>query len=455
MRGMRRGGLSGRWLAAVAWLVAAAPAAGVPAAAPRLGLRDAVALALAHHPSVAAAEAERRAAEAGVADAESAWRPRASLGASARQYQEPVPITPIHGFGPGEFPPFDETLVRADLTLRYTLYDGGGRTARAERARALAGAAGAGAEGAEQELVGRTVGSYLRVLGLAEVLDAHGRRLEALAAERERVEQRFAAGRAAEVERRRVAAARAASEAERVRMAAALDAAERDLARLVGGEPEATRAGRLVAVRLAEQPPPERETLARAALDASPEVARARLEVVAAAAAITIADSARRPSVRAAGEVQEFASSDGHEAGEWNVLLELLVPLYDGGVVAARVARARAEHEAADARLRLAEDAVLGALDRVLADLAEARSRVESLGEAVASYEEVARIEELRLEVGAGVQADLLDAEADLLAARAGLAEARYAEQAAHVDLARVTGALDAGWVARALVEER
>jgi len=438
---------------AAAWLLAAAPAAAAPA--PRLGLTEAVALALAHHPSLAAAEAERRAAEAGIADAEAAWRPRASLGASARQYQEPVPVTPIHGFGPGEFPPFDATLVRADLTVRYTLYDGGGRTARAERARALAGVAGAGAEGAGQELIGRTVGSYLRVLGLAEALDAHGRRLEALAAERERVEQRFAAGRAAEVERRRVAAARAAAEAERVRLAAALDAAERDLARLVGGEPEATRVDRLVAVRLAGQAPPDREALARAALDVSPEVARARLEGVAAAAAIAIADSARRPSVRAAGEVQEFASSDGHEAEEWNVLLELSVPIYDGGGVAARVARARAEHEAAGERLRLAEDGVLGALDRVLADLAEARARVESLGDAVASYEEVARIEALRLAVGAGVQADLLDAEADLLAARAGLAEARYAEQAAHVDLARVTGVLDAAWVARTLEEER
>jgi outer membrane protein TolC len=365
-----------------------------------------------------------------------------------------VPVTPIHGFGLDAFPPFDDTVLQADLTVRYSLYEGGGRAARGERARALAGAAGAAAEGAAQELIGRTVASYLRVLGLAEVLDAHGRRLEALAAERERVAERFAAGRAAEVERRRIAAAAAAAEAERVRLSAQLDAAERDLARLIGGEPEAARAGRLVAVRLAEEAAPEREALARLALDASPEVARARLEAVAAAAAITIADSARRPSVRAAGEVLEYGGSDGHEDVEWIVGLELLIPLYDGGGVAARVARARAEHEAAAERLRLAEEAVLARLDRVLADLDEARARVASLGEAVASWEEVARIEALRLEVGAGVQADLLDAEADLLAARAGRAEAGYAEQAARVELARVTGALDAGWVARTLVEE-
>ena len=436
------------------WLLAVVPA-GRAAEAVRLDLNEAVTLALAHHPSLAAAEAERRAAEAGVAESEAAWRPRAQLGASARQYEEPVPVTPIHGFGPGEFPGFDQTLVRADLTVRYTLYDGGGRTARGEQARALAGASGAAVESATQELIGRTVAAYLRVLGLAEVLDAHGRRLEALAAERRRVEQRLEAGRAAEVERRRVEAARAAAEAERVRLAANLDAAERELARLVGSEPEQTHAGNLIAIALAEEAPPHREALARQALDASPRAARARHEIVAAAAAIEVAASGRRPSVVASGEHQEFASSDGYEAGEWIVGLELRVPLYDGGGVEARVARAEAEHEAAEERLRLAEEALLAALDRVLADLAEARARAASLAEAVASFEEVARVEALRLEVGAGIQADLLAAEADLLAARAGLAEARYAEQGARVDLARVTGALDAGWVQRTLVGER
>jgi len=437
-----------------ALLLAVAPAVLLAAEPQRLGLDEAVARALEHHPSLAAAEAERRVAGAGVAEAEAAWRPRVRVGASARQYEELVPITPIHGFGPGEFPEFDQSLIRADLTVRYTLYDGGGRTARGERARALAGASAAGVELAAQELIGSTVAAYLRVLGLAEVLDAHGRRLDALGAERRRVEQRLEVGRAAEVERRRVEAARAAAEAERVRLAANLDAAERDLARLVGAGPEETRAVSLAPVRLAGEASPDREALARQALDASPRVVRARHEIVAAAAAIEIAASARRPSVVASGEHQEFASSEGYETGEWIVGLELLVPLYDGGGVAARVARAEAEHEAAEERLRLEEEAVLAAFDRVLADLAEAGARVESLAEAVASYEEVARVEALRLEVGAGVQADLLDAEADLLAARAGLAEARYAEQGARVELARITGALDAAWVARTLVEE-
>jgi len=441
------------WLVAVAWSLTAPPVVGMPAAESRLGLGEAVAFALAHHPSLASVEAERRAAEAGVAETEAAWRPQVGVGASARQYEEPVPITPIHGFGPGLFPEFDRTLVRAHLTVLYTLYDGGGRTARGERARALAGASAAAVESTVHELIGRTVGAYLRVLGLAEVLDAHGRRLEALAAERRRVEQRQEIGRAAEVERRRVEAACSAAEAERVRLAAALDAAERDLARLVSTEPERTRAGNLIPVRLAEDAASDREALARQARDASPRVERARHEIVAAAAAIEVADSARRPSLVASGEHQEFASSDGYEAGEWIVGVELRVPFYDGGGVAARVARAVAEHEAAEERLRLAEDAVLDAVDRALADLVEARARVESLAEAVASYEEVARVEALRLEVGAGVQADLLDAEADLLAARAGLAEARYSEQGAQVDLARVTGALDPGWVERTLVE--
>jgi outer membrane protein TolC len=73
---------------------------------------------------------------------------------------------------------------------------------------------------------------------------------------------------------------------------------------------------------------------------------------------------------------------------------------------------------------------------------------MESLAEAVAGYGEVARVEALRLAHGAGTQPDLLDAEADVLAARAELAEARFARIAATTEIGRLTGSLDAGWVA-------
>ncbi|MGQ0562943.1 MAG: TolC family protein, partial [Gemmatimonadota bacterium] len=71
-----------------------------------------------------------------------------------------------------------------------------------------------------------------------------------------------------------------------------------------------------------------------------------------------------------------------------------------------------------------------------------------ALEAAVAQSQEVARIDRLALEAGAGVQSDYLTAEADLLRARAGLSEAHAQELMALVELARITGVLSESWLA-------
>ena len=72
-----------------------------------------------------------------------------------------------------------------------------------------------------------------------------------------------------------------------------------------------------------------------------------------------------------------------------------------------------------------------------------------ALESAVAQSQEVERIEKLALDVGTVVQTDYLDAEAKLFLAQAGLIQARHAEIAARVDLARTLGELSRDWLAR------
>ena len=430
--------------------LAAAP---VAPAAPiaSLSLAEAVDEALARHPSVVEARRRHEAAAARSEEARVDGRPTAGFNASATRYQEPTVVTPIHGFGPGQLPEFDRSVGRGELSVRYDLYDGGADAARLGAARAEEVAAGEGVEMAEDELVARTVSAYVRVLSLAAVGAAQDDRLAAFDAERERVEQLFAVGRAADVDRKRVRAARADAAAERQSTAAALDATERELARLTGRDAAGARAALLQPVHLAE-PAPAREALAERALAASPAVARAEARAAAAASAIELARSRKRPRLAARGAYQEFASTQGLETGEWQAGLEVTVPLFDGGRVAAGVLTAEAERDAARAAADGARLAVLDGLDRALAALEQARARAASLGEAVDGYAEVARVEALRLANGAGTQSDLLDAEADLLAARAHLVEARFARVAARTEIARITGALDAAWVDENLV---
>ncbi|NIP80470.1 MAG: TolC family protein, partial [Gemmatimonadetes bacterium] len=144
-----------------------------------------------------------------------------------------------------------------------------------------------------------------------------------------------------------------------------------------------------------------------------------------------------------------FGSPDTDPAPEWQAGLRVSWPVFTGGARARAVERAEAEASAARADALLAAREVADAVDRALVAYRSARARVEALEAAVAQSEEVARIEALALEPGAGVQTDYLRAEAELLQARAGLAEARHGVVEARVRLAQATGELTPEWLLR------
>jgi outer membrane protein len=413
----------------------------------RLSLSDAVDRALARFPAVEAARARQEEAAEALGEARAGRRPRGRLTGSAIQYQEPMVVTPIHGFGPGLFPEFDETLGQATLTVSYTLFDSGADAARIRTADAQTLAAGAALGSSEQVLARRAAAAYLTVLGQRQVLDAHGLRMKALEGELSRVQQRFEVGRAARVEILRAEAALASSEAERVRLSSAMDNAERELARLMDVPVEETRADRLVPVELSDPQAPLRETLVTEGIAASPAVAQARAQVTAAEAQISLARALARPEVRAVGNYNEWTSSQGSFTGEWNAGVQLTVPLFDGGATRSRIARAEAAHRAAQEQVRAAEVQVREDVDRSAAAIEEAEARITSLGKAVERFAEVVRVQKLLLDEGAGTQTDYLNAEADLLAARASLADAKHAAILARVDLARAAGRLTPNWL--------
>lgn len=414
-----------------------------------LTLWVAVERALDSHPSVAAARAAQDAATATRGEAEASRRPTVALIAAATHFAEPMVITPIHAFEPGATPQFDRTLIQASVRVSYLVFDAGKRRAKIDQAQARADAAGAGSRLDEQAVVARTVATYLGVLGLGEIVAAHDERLVALDAERDRVRRWLEAGRAPEVELRRAEAALAAARAERVTLAASLATTERDLARLIGGDLEEARAHRLVAVGLADQAAADRHGVETRAVEASPAVARARQLLLAAEAARALAKASTRPDLATEGRYLELGSAQGSFSGEWSAGLELTVPLYAGGAHRQRVAKAEADRALAAEQLKLAVLEVGERLDRALAAAEEAAARRQSLEQAALSFDEVARTERLRLEVGSGTQTDYLDAEADRLVTRAALAQARHAELAARSELARVTGDLDLPWLRR------
>ncbi|MBI4520260.1 MAG: TolC family protein [Gemmatimonadetes bacterium] len=417
-----------------------------------LTLSEAVTAALAQHPSVAAGQARLDGARALTGEAEAARLPWLAVDGVANRFQEPMVVAPLHGFDIRQPPEFDRVLVQASASVSYTVFDGGARGARIDRARAQAAEAGVGVAASRITLVLSVVETYLRARATRELLDAHDRRIAALTAERDRVERLLAVGRAARVEVLRVEAALSQAQAERIAAAAQLDVAQRDLTRAMGADLDRVRRRSLASVALGPGAAPAgREDVLARALAGNADIGRARSRVGATAAGRDEARAAWLPKLQLAGRFVEYGGGGGDFQGEWQGGVQLSYPLFTGGQRVSTSERAAAEERAAREDLRLAELRVGEVVDRALAALESAVARVAALTAAEARAGEVARIEQLALDVGAGVQTDYLTAEAELLSVRAALTEARQSRVLAAVELARVMGDLSAEWVDRNL----
>lgn len=416
-----------------------------------LTVSEAARLALRLSPSVAAALAAEEGSHAALGEARSTYFPSLALSGSAVRFQKPMVVAPLHGFDPLSPPQFDRTLVQGDISLTWTLFDGGARGARLRRARALATSASESVSAARAGLLASATGAFLDLRTAREVLDAAQQRVAALSAEAERARRMLAAGRSADVDLLRAQAALSGARADSASAAAQAGAAARELARLLGVAPDSLLGRRLAAPTSPETPLPERAELLRRARASNPELARARAQAGAAAAAHGEARAAWLPRFQALGRYAEFGSAAGAYTGEWQGGVQLSYPLFTAGQRSGAVERTAAEARAADARAEVAEQATERALDGALASLESARSRVAALAAAVRQFQEVVRIERLSLSTGAGTQTDYLSAEASLYDARASLTRARYAAIAARVDVARITGELSLDWLERNL----
>ena len=439
-------GLTVSWMGVQARSVAA-QAEDRPSSNATLTLSQAVAMTLDTHPFLLGGVARQRAAEEARRVSVGERFPSLSLRGGATQFEEPMVVTPIHGFEPSLVPPFDETLFQAGAIVGYTVYDGGARGARISQSESQARGAQSDLRSARQELIGQVATSYLAVLLAREQLDAHDQRIAALQSELERVQVLLAVGRAPRLEVLRAEAALADAGANRVRTVTLRRVAEGDLGRLMGLSDGSLRERALQEITLQAGGAVDRTRLFSESLASNPGVQRARDDLTSAEAAVGVARGARRPSVDLQAAYVDQGSLDGHFSAEWNVGLGISMPVFTGGSLGHGVSRAEALREASRENVRLAELGAAVSVDRALATLEETEARAVSLRLAVDRSEEVARIERLRLDTGTGVQADYLQAEATLLSLRATLSEVEHGAVLARVQLAKAVGELDEGWL--------
>lgn len=418
----------------------------------RLTLADAVRRALASHPSVAAARASHDAAAAAVGEARAPLFPRLSASFGATQSKIGTLVYPLSGIDPRNPPLFNTTVSQGTVSLGYTLFDFGGRASQVRLAQAQERNAEAALDAASAGLISRVANAYLRVLTTRGVLRAQERQLTAFEGEARRIAQLEAQGKAAHVDVLRLAAQASRARADAVTTRAQLDVAERDLAQLVALPVETVRP-LLVALRLADTTLADRATLVARAERNSPEVDQAQRAAEAAAAGIGVARASLLPQLQLnAAYVENGYQFTGYRPF-WNAGLQLSYPIFTGGSRSSAIHRTEASARAANEQLRTAKQASEQNVDAALATLAAARATVEALVTAVAQSEEVERIQLLSVRVGSGTETDYLDAEATLLSNRASLVQAKHAEIAARIELARVTAELSPEWLARVIAQ--
>ncbi len=412
-----------------------------------LSLPEAAALALDHHPSVAVAEARREVAGGRVEQARAARLPSLYSDASLIQFQEPSLVAPLHGFDPTMAPEFDRRLVRGNLTLSYSLYDGGARASRIGQAESGEATAQAGASAARMDLIARVSGAYLDLLTTQELLEAAKNQKTALEAEAGRVRQFLAEGKAARVDLLRVEAALSQAQAVEISLLSRLGVARGRLVRLTGLSLADVGERSLSAVTLTTDREPTPTGVIQGAQAASPELEAARFQLMGASAGVREAKANWLPTLQAAGAYSDFGALDGGHTMEWQGSLKLSFPLFTGGARKGELHRAQAEERRASEALRGAELAVEEGAEEAFAALTETKALREALELGVEQTQEVARIEALALEVGSGVQTDFLRAQANLFQARASLVQARHGEVLATVQLARISGELTLSWL--------
>jgi outer membrane protein len=411
-------------------------------------LAEAVRLGIAYHPSITFTEAERSAASAVLGEVKAKRIPTVSAEASLTHFQEPMIIAPLHGFDPNIPPQFDETLVQSRVIAGYTLFDGGKRGARVDRARAGLAATDASAVSARMATIQQISLAFLRVLTARGIDEAAERRIDALDAERSRVSRLLQEGRAAQVELLRVEAELSSALADQIATRTRVETSGRRLARLIGAPWGDVVPSRLVAVGVAESGAPEvPEAFIQQATSANPALEAARQRAQAEQAGRRAARAAWLPDLRVTGGYVVFGSASGNFQGEWQAGVGLSYPRFTGGERSSAVSEADARARAAEARLQLLELETETTVDEAVAAVRESRARTEALVRTVEHLTEVARIERIALDAGAGVQTDFLEAEATLFQARANLVEARHAEIAARIALARAVGHLTSEWL--------
>jgi outer membrane protein TolC len=390
-----------------------------------LDLQEAIRLALANNPGVAAGGWDVEAAAAQKAAAVGELFPSLhGVGAYSHSLDQQRLIA---ARGPEDPGVFSRNLFSTDLVVTMPLFTGGRIISQIRGADLLRQASEQRLARTREELVFNVSSVYYGMLAQRHVIESLVFSQQALREHLRRVEDLIAAQKAARVDLLRTEVRLADLQQQLVRERNVLAVLQRVLGNLLGLEDAAQVpdvAGELV-LEAEAAVPPQAEALALANLNRGDFLA-ARAALEAQATAVDAARAGRWPTVSLQGAyggrwaIAQAGSpadaSTAEDAGRIGLVAD--IPIFEGGRIVSRIREQRARLAAAQERYRQLELQVRLDVETALLNVVSSLERVQATQKAIEQAKESLRIERQRYDLGRGSITDVLDSQAALLDAQ-------------------------------------
>ncbi|BAN35261.1 hypothetical protein SCD_n01438 [Sulfuricella denitrificans skB26] len=364
--------------------------------------------------------------------------PKVDLNAAYTSYAYPTFVTPIRETG--VFPPMDRNIANIGLALNLPLYSGGKLVAGEALAKHNREASVQALRAGGQDLLFNVAATYTKALHFRQLVKVLDTRIKALQQEEKDIELRIQQGRAARLELIRLQTQLSQARYDKVSVTQGEKDALSLLASLLGGGGPAPILSELG--ETAPALPVSAEEAMRRALQQRPDILRLDAIGKAAQQKTVIARGDRLPQINLVTKVQETSGGDWKGYDDWQMGVQLTLPIFDSDIRKHRVEQASLEQrqntlQQEDARNRLASD-----VEQAFGALSESRARLEAATQGEREASEALRIETLRYHSGENTITDLLGAESALWSATASRLQAGYDIAVSQARLLRVIGEL-------------
>lgn len=408
-----------------------------------LTLPEAIELALKNNPRIRSVGKDIETEVYNLRAAKAERMPKIDLTSGVTRYRYPMPLTPIVIESPSavglKIPRFEQTIYDAGAILRLPLYRGG----RLQRNVAVAELRKAIAEDnlvfGREDLIYNVSSVYHKVLQLERLQATSESTVKQFEAHRHDVESLYRAGSVAYLDLVKTDVELGHAVQNRLQAENDLESAYELLRTLIGSEDAEWRP--VLRTPVTEEP------VCSAIAECRQKAFRQRADLKAlqkrlriGEQRVKIAQGKYYPDVSLAGEYIDRSGTDLEYKENWDVGVRMSVPIFDGGLIGAEVAREKNEL----AKLKEEQRALNLTIQREVKDavltLENARARLLVAQTAVVSAKENVRVEGLKYRAGSATNTDVIDAHTALERAETDLSQSIFERDTASAALRRAVG---------------